>query len=106
MDNVENAVTFYTEKFGFKIDKQFPAMAIVSKDGLTLWLAGPQSSAARPMADGTTPVPGGWNRFVIQVENIEDTVQTLRSSGVRFRNEIISGPGGKQTICEDPSGKM
>lgn len=106
VDNVEQSVTFYTEKFGFKIVKQFPAMAIVSKDDLTLWLAGPQSSAARSMPDGSTPSPGGWNRFVLQVENIEDMVQALRNSGVQFRNEIISGPGGKQTLCEDPSGNV
>ena len=106
VDDVEKSVEFYSEKLGFKVDQQFPAMAIVSKNGLTLWLSGPLSSAARPMPDGSTPSPGGWNRFALHVDDIEATVKTLRSAGVKFRNDIIQGPGGQQTLCEDPSGNV
>jgi len=106
VDDVEKSVEFYSEKLGFKVDQQFPAMAIVSKNGLTLWLSGPLSSAARPMPDGATPSPGGWNRFALHVDDIEATVKTLRSAGVKFRNDIIQGPGGQQTLCEDPSGNV
>lgn len=104
--DVEGSVKFYTEFFDFKVQQQFPAIAIMTKDDLTLWLAGPISSAAQPMPDGRTPEPGGWNRFVIEVKNISDTVSKLRARGITFRNEIIYGPGGSQILCEDPSGNV
>lgn len=81
-------------------------MAILAKDGLTLWLAGPMSSAAQPMADGRKPEPGGWNRFVYQTPDLATLVGILKSQGVRFRNEILEGPGGLQILCEDPSGNL
>ncbi|WP_304219324.1 VOC family protein, partial [Phenylobacterium aquaticum] len=88
-----------------ELKQQFgPAMAIVARDDLTLWLAGPAASAARPMPDGRQPEPGGWNRFVLQVEDIETLVATLTAQDATFRNPIITGPGGRQVLVEDPSG--
>lgn len=105
VDEVDIAVDFYTKQLGFKAGfKKLPAFATVLRDDLTLWLAGPQSSAARPMPDGRRPEPGGWNRLVIEVEDIAAKVGELREAGLRFRNEIVLGPGGKQILLEDPFG--
>jgi catechol 2,3-dioxygenase-like lactoylglutathione lyase family enzyme len=105
VDEVESSIEFYTKHFGFEVVEQMgPVFAIVAQEDLTLWLSGPQTSAARAMPDGRKPEAGGWNRFVIEVEDIESVVATMKSAGVKFRNEIISGPGGKQILAEDPSG--
>ena len=105
--DVNAAVAFYTEKLGFALEQQFgPAMAILRGDGLTLWLAGPMASAARPMPDGRKPEPGGWNRFVLTVADLDGLVARLRAAGVVLRNDIVSGPGGRQVLCEDPSGNV
>ncbi len=105
--DVEKSIQFYTNSLGFELNQQFgPAMAIVSKDDLTLWLAGPPSSAAKAMPDGSKPEPGGWNRFVLEVEDLNHLVGELKSQGVRFRNEILTGPGGSQVLCEGPSGNV
>ncbi len=105
--NVEAAVAFYTTVLEFELVEQFgPAIAMVRRDDLTLWLAGPVSSAARPMPDGAQPVPGGWNRIVIEVDDIEASVEQLRAIGTGFRNEIVTGPGGRQILAEDPSGNV
>jgi len=105
VNEVERSIEFYTKHLGFELTQQMgTAFAIVSKDGLDLWLSGPQTSAARTMPDGSKPTTGGWNRFVIEVENIETLVTSMKSAGVLFRNDIIIGPGGKQTLAEDPSG--
>ena len=105
VSDVDAAVAFYTNLLGFELQEQHgPAMAIVRRDDMTLWLAGPPSSAARPMPDGSQPVPGGWNRFVVEVDDIEDAVERLRAAGARLRNEIVTGPGGRQILVEDPSG--
>jgi catechol 2,3-dioxygenase-like lactoylglutathione lyase family enzyme len=102
---VNASIAFYTEHLGFElVDQMGPAFAIVARDDLNLWLSGPQTSAARPMPDGRKPEAGGWNRLVIEVENIEALAASMKSAGVSFRNEIISGPGGKQILAEDPSG--
>jgi catechol 2,3-dioxygenase-like lactoylglutathione lyase family enzyme len=104
--DVGQAIAFYT-RLGFTLQQQFdPAMAIMARDDLTLWLAGPRASAANPMPDGRIPEPGGWNRFVLQVSGLAGLVTTLRAQGVRFRNEIVDGPGGRQILCEDPSGNV
>src|SRR5262245_33656278 len=104
--DVDQAIAFYA-RLGFTLRQQFgPAMAIMERDDLTLWLAGPAASAARPMPDGRTPEPGGWNRFVLQVAGLADQVARLRADGVTFRNDIIDGPGGRQILCEDPSGNV
>ena len=105
VNDVQASIDFYTKLLGFKLEQQFgPAMAILRHKDMTLWLAGPLSSAAKPMPDGSRPVSGGWNRMVIQVENLAAVVADLKGSGTRFRNEIIKGPGGSQILCEDPSG--
>jgi catechol 2,3-dioxygenase-like lactoylglutathione lyase family enzyme len=105
--NVDEAVRFYTDCLGFALDTQYgPAMAILKRDDLTLWLAGPLASAARPMPDGRRPAPGGWNRFVVEVHDLAALVTELREKGVQFRNDIVTGPGGRQILAEDPSGNV
>ena len=107
VDDVGAAVAFYTDRLGFTLEQQMgPAFAIVSRDDLSLWLSGPQSSAARPMPDGRRPEPGGWNRVVVQVDDLESKVEELKQEGLRFRNEIVTGPGGKQILLEDPAGNV
>jgi len=107
VQDVETSIKFYSENMGFKLVEQYgPAMAIISKGDLTLWLAGPQSSAAKAMPDGQVPTSGGWNRFVLEVDDIVTTVTKLKSQSVKFRNEITKGPGGSQVLCEDPSGNV
>jgi catechol 2,3-dioxygenase-like lactoylglutathione lyase family enzyme len=104
--DVDQAIAFYT-RLGFAVRQQFgAAMAILGRDDLTLWLAGPRASAARPMPDGRVPEPGGWNRFVLPVTDLADVVARLREQGVAFRNDIVDGPGGRQILCEDPSGNV
>ena len=103
--NVDAAVAFYTDLLGFELVSQMgPPFAQVKRGDLTLWLAGPGSSAARPMPDGRKPESGGWNRLVIEVDDIESVAARMKESGAAFRNEILSGPGGKQVLVEDPSG--
>lgn len=105
--DVDVSVEFYTRMLGFEVVEQFGrAIAIVKRGDLTLWLAGPQASASRPMPDGRQPEPGGWNRFVIEVEELAVLVGNLKAAGAIFRNEIVSGPGGKQILVEDPSGNV
>ena len=102
---VNTSIQFYTNHLGFELVQQMgPAFAIVAKGDLKLWLSGPQTSAARSMPDGRKPEPGGWNRFVMEVDDIESMMASMKQAGVSFRNEIISGPGGKQILMEDPSG--
>lgn len=105
--DVAAAVAFYTQQLGFAVKQQFGAnMAILTRDDLTLWVAGPNASAGRPMPDGRKPESGGWNRFVIEVEDLADVVAQLRKAGTPFRNDIVEGPGGKQILAEDPSGNV
>ena len=105
--DVDASVAFYGTHLGFALVDQFgPAMAIMHRDDLTLWLAGPLASASKPMADGVRPGPGGWNRFVLLVDDLAATVLRLRSAGVGFRNEILAGPGGQQILVTDPSGNL
>jgi len=103
--DVDRSIAFYTGQLGFKLVQQAgPAFASVSRDDLTLWLSGPQSSGARPMPDGRRPEPGGWNRLVLNVKDLPSRVAELKQKAVRFRNEIVVGPGGKQILVEDPDG--
>ena len=105
VDDVEKAVDFYTTVFGFTVRTNFaPAFADVVRGNLRLLLSGPKSSAGRPMPDGRTPEPGGWNRIHFIVDDIDAEVERLRAPGVTFRNEVISGPGGRQILLEDPAG--
>jgi catechol 2,3-dioxygenase-like lactoylglutathione lyase family enzyme len=105
VDDVDHAIDFYTRHFGFELGHNAsPAFAEVIRGRLRLLLAGPKSSAGRPMPDGRTPAPGGWNRIHFVVDDIAAEVERLRSAGLSFRNEIISGPGGQQILLDDPSG--
>src|SRR5205809_7632836 len=105
VDDVEAAIAFYTTHFGFKLrSSAAPAFADIVRGDLRLLLSGPKSSAGRPMPDGRQPGPGGWNRIHFIVEDIDTEVARLRAAGVRFRSDIISGPGGKQIVLDDPSG--
>lgn len=105
VDDVEEAVDFYTTHFGFEVrSSAAPAFADVVRGNLRLLLSGPKSSAGRPMPDGRRPEPGGWNRIHFIVDDIGSEVERLRGAGLKFRNEIISGPGGRQILLEDPAG--
>lgn len=103
--DVDRAIAFYVDRLGFILDQQMgPAFASVSRGDLTLWLSGPLSSAARAMPDGRQPAAGGWNRFVLEVDDLDALVADLRTAGLPFRNEIVSGPGGRQILVDDPDG--
>src|SRR5215212_9141301 len=105
VDDVDAAIDFYTGHFGFAVrSSAAPAFADVVRGNLRLLLSGPTSSAGRPMPDGRKPAPGGWNRVHFIVDDIATEVNRLRSAGVSFRNDIVSGPGGRQILVEDPSG--
>ena len=105
VDDVPRAVAFYRDVLGFTVLTDFsPAFASVSLAGVAVLLSGPASSAARPMPDGRKPAPGGWLRIQLEVDDIHAEVARLRAAGVRFRNDVISGPGGRQVVIEDPSG--
>lgn len=107
VDDVAVATDFYTKMLGFEVLNSFPpAFADVVRGNLRLLLSGPTSSAGRPMPDGVKPGPGGWNRIHLIVDDIEAEVARLRQAGGTFRNDIISGPGGKQILLEDPSGNV
>jgi phosphoribosyl 1,2-cyclic phosphate phosphodiesterase len=107
VDDVEVAVAWYTNHLGFKLlSNQAPAFADVTNGSLRLLLSGPKSSAGRPMPDGELPRPGGWNRIHLIVEDLAAEVARLRGAGVRFRNEVVTGPGGSQILLVDPSGNV
>lgn len=107
VDDVEESIAFYTGILDFEILTDFaPAFADVKRGNLRLLLAGPTSSAGRPMPDGAKPGPGGWNRIHLIVDDLDAEVARLRESGGRFRNEIVEGPGGRQILLEDPSGNV
>jgi catechol 2,3-dioxygenase-like lactoylglutathione lyase family enzyme len=105
VDDVAGAVDFYTTHFGFQTQTTaLPAFADVTRGNLRLLLSGPASSAGRPMPDGTRPQPGGWNRLHFVTVDLDGEIDRLRTAGVRFRNDVVSGPGGRQILLEDPSG--
>ena len=107
VDDVDAAIAFYTKQLGFELlTSAAPAFADVKRGNLRLLLAGPASSAGRPMPDGRKPGPGGWNRIHFIVDDIDAEVGRLRDAGAAFRNEIVTGPGGKQILLEDPSGNV
>lgn len=104
VNSVDEALPFY-RALGFRLaDRWGPPFTIVKRKGLALWLSGPGTSARRKLADGSVPVPGGWNRLVVEVANIDLVIAKLDSTGVKFRSKPIKGPGGRQVLIEDPSG--
>jgi catechol 2,3-dioxygenase-like lactoylglutathione lyase family enzyme len=107
VNDVDAAIAFYCGRLGFHEDMHpAPTFAMLSRGDLRLVLSAPSGAAGggQSMSDGTTQAPGGWNRFAIEVDNIEATVSDLRAAGARFRNDIVTGVGGKQIIVDDPSG--
>ncbi len=107
VDDTEIAIHFYTQLLGFELLERWgPAFAMVGKGNLTLWLSGPNTSAAQTMPDGRVPEAGGWNRIVLEVSGLELLITNLKLSGVTFRNDMIDGVGGKQILIEDPSGNL
>jgi catechol 2,3-dioxygenase-like lactoylglutathione lyase family enzyme len=107
VEDVDAAIAFYGQQLGFQIVMHpAPAFAMLSRGDLRLVLSAPNPSAGggQPMPDGTSQRPGGWNRFAIQVDDLAATVERLRKAGAHFRNEIVTGVGGKQIIVDDPSG--
>jgi glyoxylase I family protein len=103
--DVNRSIDFYTRQLGFKLDaKHPPAFAQVSVGNLKLILSGPGASGSRPMPDGRAQEPGGWNRVILHVENLPACIDALKKAGLRFRNQMESGPGGKQIQLEDPDG--
>jgi catechol 2,3-dioxygenase-like lactoylglutathione lyase family enzyme len=107
VDDVDEAIAFYTKVLGFElITHPAPPFADVKRGNLRLLLAGPQSSAGRPMPDGAKPGPGGWNRIHLIVDDLDTEVTRLRDAGAQFRNDIVEGPGGKQILLQDPSGNV
>jgi catechol 2,3-dioxygenase-like lactoylglutathione lyase family enzyme len=105
VDDVDAAIAFYTTHFGFAVrSNAAPAFADVVRGHLRLLLSGPASSAGRPMPDGRTPAPGGWNRIHLLVDDLATEVERLRGAGLSFRNDIVKGPGGQQILLDDPSG--
>ena len=107
VSDVDEAVAWYTQHLGFKpLSNHAPAFADVTRGALRLLLSGPTSSAGRPMPDGERPGPGGWNRIHLIIEDLPAEVARLRAAGLNFRNEIVTGPGGKQILLVDPSGNL
>ena len=107
VDDVQAALDFYTKFLGFEVLTSFPpAFADVARGNLRLLLSGPMSSAGRAMPDGEKPVPGGWNRIHLIVDDIAAEVARLKAAGAPFRNDILSGPGGQQVLLQDPAGNV
>ncbi len=107
VDDVDAAVAWYTTHLGVTVGTNAaPAFADVRRGSRRLLLSGPKSSAGRPMPDGSTPGPGGWNRIHLIVSDLTVEVARLRAAGVQFRNDIVTGPGGSQILLQDPSGNL
>ena len=107
VNDVDAAITFYTRHLGFRVSAQSgPYFAILAREDLQLVLSPPKGpgGGSQPMPDGRRPEPGGWNRIIMQSSNLERDVEALRKAEVRFRNDIVAGPGGRQILLEDPSG--
>jgi glyoxylase I family protein len=103
--DVARSVTFYTQHLGFKVERQqLPAFANVSLGDSQILLSGPGASGSRPMPNGQRQEPGGWNRIVLKVSDLPDCIAAFKSAGLRFRNEMETGPGGRQIQIEDPDG--
>ena len=104
VNDVDASLPFY-RTLGFRLSERWgPPFAIVKRKGLSLWLSGPGTSARRKLPSGALPEPGGWNRLVIEVNDLDDTIAKLRALGIAFRSKPVKGPGGRQVLAEDPSG--
>lgn len=106
VDDIAASVDFYTRHFGFTVGISSPAFADITRGNLRLLLSGPQSSAGMAMTDGERPGPGGWNRIHLVVDDIDREIARLTAQGVRFRNDVVKGPGGAQALAVDPSGNL
>ncbi|HUI89817.1 MAG TPA: VOC family protein [Anaerolineales bacterium] len=109
VNDVDTAIKFYTQQLGFKLDMHpAPPFAMLSRGGLRLVLSAPnpQGGGGQPMPDGAQQAPGGWNRFAIEVDDLAAMIERLLRSGARFRNNLVTGVGGKQILLEDPSGNL
>jgi catechol 2,3-dioxygenase-like lactoylglutathione lyase family enzyme len=107
--DVDEAIAFYTDRLGFRLDMHpAPPFAMLSHGDLRLVLSSPGlgPGGGQAMPDGTMPAPGGWNRFALEVADLDGLVDTLRAAGARFRNDIVTGVGGRQILLEDPSGNL
>lgn len=105
VNDVDVALEFYIDMLGFElVEKWGPPFAMVKRGDLALWLSGPGSSASRPLSNGSKPAPGGWNRLVLETDDLASLVEKLKRSGAQLRSDIVSGPGGKQVLVDDPSG--
>ena len=103
--DVDRALAMYTQHLGFQVVQRWGAvLAIIARGDLHLILSGPESSGSRPMPDGRPQEPGGWNRIVLYVEDLDSTIASLQAAGIRFRNQVEGGPGGKQIQVDDPDG--
>ena len=106
VDEVDAALPFY-RALGFRLtDRWGPPFAIVKRKGLSLWLSGPGTSARKKLRSGAVPTPGGWNRIVVEVPDINASIRKLEALGVTFRSKAIKGPGGTQILAQDPSGNL
>lgn len=105
VDDVQDSIDFYTTHLGFALEfSAVPAFASVTRGRLRLLLAGPESTAGRPLSDGRVPKPGGWNRIHLITQDIDADVERLKAAGLKFRSEVIAGVGGSQILLDDPSG--
>ena len=106
VNDVDAAIAFYTHRLGFRVSSQSGPIALLARDNLQLVLSPPKGpgGGSQPMPDGRSPEPGGWNRIIVQSSSLEGDVDVLKKAGVRFRNDIVAGPGGRQILLEDPSG--
>lgn len=102
--DVDRSIAFYTEYLGFKLDRKAGPVGLISSDGFQIWLSGPGASGSRPLPDGRTQEPGGWNRLALAVDDLPSEITELKKAGLHFRNEMEEGPGGKQIQLEDPDG--
>ena len=107
VNDIDDAVAFYTRHLGFRVSAQSgPHFALLERDNLQLVLSPPKGpgGGSQPMPDGRRPEPGGWNRLIVRSGDLEGDIQALRKAEVKFRNDIVAGPGGRQILLEDPSG--
>lgn len=109
VDDVDAATKFYTSRLGFGVSGQSgPHFALLARENLQLVLSPPKGpgGGSQPMPDGRRPEPGGWNRIIVRSSNLDGDVEKLRNAGVKFRNDVVAGPGGRQILLEDPSGNL